>query len=252
MDLKVQPGDPITASFMNRVIDRLPKEQAGFAAGGLSMHRSMIQVINNSGANRDTGELLDVGLASGSTGNIFDAIESVEVTGVAPVANQLNSIAVCAEPIPDGERGTAVVDGLCFVKLASAVSSTHHFVSVDQTTTTKASSALNGFGRILGSVTLDNADLYALCNITTELSIRLFQTPVGGIPARSGTTAGSASCTPYYINPSSGAITELLNVSGASQTLTVYNVSASAVAGSAYIQAKAIGSVLVADMEDCG
>lgn len=254
MDLKVQPGDPITASFMNRVIDRLPSDQSGFSAGGLSMHRSIIQVINNSAANRDTGELLDVGLATGSTESIFDAVESVELAGTTPVAGRENFIAVCAEPIPNGERGNVVVSGICFVKLASGISSNDQFVKVDQTTTTKAASATAGFGKVFGSLTLDNSDLYALCligGVTTDTK-NLFQTPAGGIPARSGTTAGSAACTPYYINPSTGAIAELLDSNGNSQTLTVFNVSASAVAGNAYIQAKLAGSTLVADMEDCG
>jgi hypothetical protein len=79
----------------------------------------------------------------------------------------------------------------------------------------------------------------------------IFISPEGGIPARSGTTAGSAACVPYYIG-SSAVITELLDTSGASQTLTVYNISASAVAGSKYITAKTVRGVYVVDMEDCG
>ena len=80
----------------------------------------------------------------------------------------------------------------------------------------------------------------------------LLMTPSGGIPARSGTTAGSANCTPYYIESSTGSIIEWLDSSAASQTFEVFNVAASAVAGDKYIQAKVVGSVLVVDMEDCG
>ena len=78
----------------------------------------------------------------------------------------------------------------------------------------------------------------------------LFQTPSGGIAARSGTTCGSAACTPYYID-SSGVINELTDNSGTSQTVTVYNVFGSAIGGSVYITAKRVYGVLVADAEDC-
>ena len=78
----------------------------------------------------------------------------------------------------------------------------------------------------------------------------LFQTPSGGIAARSGTTCGSAACTPYYID-STGEIAELTDNDGASQTITVYNVFGSAIAGSAYITAKRVFGQLVADAEDC-
>lgn len=79
----------------------------------------------------------------------------------------------------------------------------------------------------------------------------IFQTPGGGISALSGSTAGSAECTPYYINPETGVLTELTDDSGASQTKTVYHIGPDAVAGSIYIQAKRIYGVLVADVEYC-
>lgn len=84
-----------------------------------------------------------------------------------------------------------------------------------------------------------------------EIQGIIFQTPSGGIAARSGTTPGSAECTPYYIN-SSGALTELTNPDGTSRTHTVYHIGATAVAGTTYIQAKRCHGRLVADMEDCG
>ena len=80
----------------------------------------------------------------------------------------------------------------------------------------------------------------------------LLMTPASGIPARSGTTAGSADCTPYYVDASNGAIYEWLDASLASQSFKVLNVSASAVAGSKYIQAKIVKDALLVDMEDCG
>ena len=79
----------------------------------------------------------------------------------------------------------------------------------------------------------------------------LLMTPTGGIPARSGSVAGKANCTPYYINTSNDAITELTDNEDASQTFEVYNVFGSPVAGSVYITAKRVYGVLVVDAEDC-
>jgi len=75
-------------------------------------------------------------------------------------------------------------------------------------------------------------------------------TPAGGIAARSGTTCGSASCTPYFID-GSGDLTEFTDGGGSSQTWTVYNMFSSAIGGSTYITAKLVCNVLVADAEDC-
>jgi hypothetical protein len=81
----------------------------------------------------------------------------------------------------------------------------------------------------------------------------LLQTPASGIPARSGTTAGKAACTPYFIDSQNGdTLTELTDNDDNPQSYDVYNVSASAVAGSAYILAKRVYGVLIVDMEDCG
>lgn len=79
----------------------------------------------------------------------------------------------------------------------------------------------------------------------------IFKTPGGGIAARSGTTPGSASCTPYYIDTDGPTLTELTDDAGASQTVTVYHIGADTIAGDVYIMAKEVYGVLVADMEDC-
>lgn len=84
------------------------------------------------------------------------------------------------------------------------------------------------------------------------ISTYLLKTPIGGIVARSSTTAGKADCTPYYIDPADDTIKELLDANGYSQTVTVYNVAASPVAELSYIQAKKVKDVFIVDMEDCG
>ena len=84
------------------------------------------------------------------------------------------------------------------------------------------------------------------------LATYIMKTPSGGIGARSGTTPGSASCTFWWIGVG-GLLAEWLNPQGAAQTATVYNLSTSAVAGSAYIVAMQdlLSGRLIAVWEDC-
>lgn len=74
----------------------------------------------------------------------------------------------------------------------------------------------------------------------------LMKTGTGGIAARSGTAAGSASNVKFCHINSSGTIVER-----ATPTLTVYNPFGSAVAADTYITAKIVGDLLVVDAEDC-
>jgi len=172
MDLKVQPGDPITASFMNRVIDRLPKESSGFSVGGAGLHRSMIEVVNNSGANRDIGELLAVGAFDGATTSSFDSLQSVGFAGSSPVWHtSIDSIGVCAQPIPNGERGMVVVSGLCLIKLTAAITAGHTHVFVDPTTTTSGKTSYSGFAKILSQYTLDDATEMAFVLLGQEQTL---------------------------------------------------------------------------------
>lgn len=73
----------------------------------------------------------------------------------------------------------------------------------------------------------------------------LMKTAAGGIPARSGTTAGKAACTLCMI-ANDGTIAET------NTSVDVYNPFGSDVSGTAYITVKVInGAQLVVDAEDC-
>jgi hypothetical protein len=82
--------------------------------------------------------------------------------------------------------------------------------------------------------------------------IFLFQTPGGGIPARSGTTLGKATCDAYYLSfDGTDADISALQDGGSTLTSTVFNMSTEAVGGSAYIQAVRIYGLYVANWEEC-
>ena len=76
------------------------------------------------------------------------------------------------------------------------------------------------------------------------LQVGVFYTPSGGIPARSGTTMGSASCT-------------RVSFDGATITATdgpaddVRNLGTEAVAGSSYIQCLFVDGTWLANWEQC-
>lgn len=70
-------------------------------------------------------------------------------------------------------------------------------------------------------------------------------TPSGGIPARSGTTLGTATCTLQQVSYAG-------TLSSTTRTVTVSNLSTTAVGGSAYIICqRVVGGGLVAVWEDC-
>lgn len=71
----------------------------------------------------------------------------------------------------------------------------------------------------------------------------IFQTPVGGIAARSGTTAGSASCTMYYMDGTT--------ITTTGNSFTVYNIFGDAIGGSVYIVASPVKGGYVLISEDC-
>lgn len=71
----------------------------------------------------------------------------------------------------------------------------------------------------------------------------LAMTPSGGIAARSGTTVSSATCNYYRMQNGT--------LSSASGTITVYNLSTTAVGGSKYIIAARCGGGFFAVWEDC-
>jgi len=164
MQLKVKPNQKLTADYMNAIVDRLPKEQAGHAVGGLAMSRSTVQVLNSTGADREIGELVSLGSFGGNTDSVFDAVDSIELTASAITWHtSIATVGVLAEPIPSSERGACVVQGFCLVKLSAALTTGHTHVFVDPSTTTEAKSSYSGFARVLSGVTIGSDEFALAC-----------------------------------------------------------------------------------------
>lgn len=71
------------------------------------------------------------------------------------------------------------------------------------------------------------------------------QTSTGGIPARSGSVAGSADDVSLYQVGTDGTLVDT------GSDITVYNPFATAVAGSVYILCKRVDGIWIVDAEDC-
>ena len=147
-DLKRTSGDPLTASTWNSLVDRLPRTESGLPASLGSINRSLVRVKNTTGSNRDLGELLHLSSYTGPAGHhdmrgniAFDAAVIVWHTAIARAV-------VCAEPIPNGQTGWAVLSGVCIIKAPAAAD--EPFVMIDPATPTQCKTALSGMARCLG------------------------------------------------------------------------------------------------------
>lgn len=99
-----------------------------------------------------------------------------------------------------------------------------------------------GFLTVMGDDP-DNSGVVFVSTFRKHYGMAVFETPGGGIPAISGTTLGSATCTLQSLVGGTIAAT--------STTDTVYNMASEAVAGSVNIQAALIDGIWVANWEDC-
>jgi hypothetical protein len=82
--------------------------------------------------------------------------------------------------------------------------------------------------------------------MTGEMQTAVAKAGASGVTARSGTTAGSGTVSVYSIV--AGVLTDT------TETLTAYNLSATAVANNAYITIKrcSLDEEWIVDAEDCG
>lgn len=93
----------------------------------------------------------------------------------------------------------------------------------------------------------ETARIQRLVRVTETM---IFETPAGGIGGISGSTAGTADCTPYYLD-NNGVLQELTDDDDASQTIEVYHIGTSAIAENTKIMATFVYDKLIANWEDC-
>ena len=161
-ELKVTKGAPISASKYNRLVDRLPSEAIGQGVGGLGFSQTTVMVKNETGANRDLGEIAILTDFDGPTDTIYNVAENLVIKAESPSWHtSISTVAVFIQPTPNNERGLAVIAGMTVVKLRSAPQTDEQYVFVDETTTSQCKPSYSGFGKILSSMTV-GSDQYAI------------------------------------------------------------------------------------------
>lgn len=120
-DLKAKAGDPIRAKDWNRIVDIVSASTIGSSAAIASMSRNLVPVLNDSGRDYDIGEFFTVSSYSGPADtDLYEVPASIEYVCDQPTWHtDIANLLVSAEPIPDGERGLAVVSGHCLIKVTN-------------------------------------------------------------------------------------------------------------------------------------
>ena len=157
-DLKVQPGNALTATLWNSVVDRLPGDSLGAGGAATSVYgQSVIELVNKTTADLELGQVVNIESFSGDDQDEFavgDALEFEAVT--ADWHDKVTNLAVVLEPCKADDKFTAVVDGLC---LAKVTDQTGDWVFVDPDAPEDCKCGSGGFAQKIGDYGTD----YALC-----------------------------------------------------------------------------------------
>lgn len=202
----------------------------------------IIKVRNDTGSNRLRGHVV------GLEGSVLTEVTPENIWLKAIATKRGKKFGILRYDLPSTEINEAQLSGVCVARVnVSNVS--HRCAKVPDDGTFVLKSSFSGPIDLLWCPS-STGEADCVVNLRGD-TLPIFKAPSGGIPARSGTTCGSAACKPYYITDA-GVLTEQLDHLGASQSVTVYSIFSEAVAANAYITAKDVHGILAVDSEDCG
>lgn len=117
--LKVDEGSELSARRWNRLVDAIPDRAVGAPAGVLRLNSEPILCLNGTGVALDTGNGIAISKTWAGPSDINSSLAGFTVTGYAVSWHSaLPDIAVCLEPIPNGEYGYVAMGGRAFVQLS--------------------------------------------------------------------------------------------------------------------------------------
>jgi hypothetical protein len=246
---KVKRGDPLNfpAGLQNDLIDLL-NANGGVASGlvGLAAQGVVVMVKNTSGSDRARWDTMALSttlrIALGSTGK-----ESVVFSAIA--SDPAKPAAILQEPIANNKLGRALIFGYTLAKVAAGSAST--FAAKANSSSKLVVDAL-GPVRLLASASVSAETIVpVLVGVAGSAGggTGLAKSPVGGIPAQSGSTPGVASCSPAELYDDAGTI-KIRVVSGADPIL-IYNSTSIASKSEKWIQWKTDGERKIIDVDDC-
>jgi hypothetical protein len=246
---KVTPGSPmvIKATEWNAVAD-LVNVGVNQSVPGTGIQQSISVLVRN-----DTGEDLDRydTIALGEPIFTLQADGSVDLIFIGVKADPAKPVAICIEPIAHDATnkrfGQAWIHGLAYAFVAAGSTSA---TTGNPTASGNILTPGSGPVRLLGAPHASETRLLPVLlgagggggeNI-------LAVTPVGGIPAMTGTTLPltftSAIC--HRIDPSTG------NYYSPNQTIEIFNMVNVVINGQTLIQAKPFGDKPFVDVDNCG
>jgi hypothetical protein len=199
-----------------------------------------VWIRNDSGSDRSRFDCMALG------DPIFDLNldGSVDLLfGADTVADSTDTPAILIDSVADGSFGRAVINGMALAKVKAASSVSDLFAEPD--TGSQLAAVSTGSIQLLAAPSTSAATLLPVLvgvGATSSTEI-LFKTPVGGIPAATGSgpyTFGSASCTPVNDDGTVG-----------SGSVTIRNIVNQAIAGNVVGKASLLGSIYVVDVASC-
>lgn len=201
----------------------------------------IIKVKNDSGANRAKGEVL------GDFSSLVTTVtaENIRLTADAPAAGK--SFGVLLEHVADGSIGELQLSGVCLATVTIS-DTAHEFADIDPGNYKLISATIGPVQIVFAPAgTGDIECVVRLGSMSAAKPVYHALTKTGGIPARSSTTMGSATCD--LLSCSSGGV-----LSDSGTDVTIYNDIASivgAVAGTYIKFAFNDAGLRIVITEDC-
>lgn len=193
------------------------------------------------------------------SGETIPAYACMQVTGTAEIGDQ-NYLQVSKPADTDGTAGAFVFNGpreipsteqgvaqYSYARIVRAYKNTGTVTAGDKWQPVSGQWYIeqddNGQFTACGEDDVDTNVLKVALDADAGGGIQFYLTPSGGIPARSGSTLGSATCTLLSLDSGTRTVT--------ATTRTVYNDFLSAVGGSVDIAAALVDGIWVVIAEDC-
>lgn len=244
MFAKVQPGQdfsPPSAFEWNAMLTAGQLALAGkygvsaqIQACATSPQACVVRIKNTSGSDRNRYECLSLGEPRWEL-SAAHTLLSIIIAGTAGP----NNPAVLLQPLKVDQIGLATILGPTLLRMNAFAGAAKQYAAPNANG--KFDSADSGPIQLLGAV---SGEFGFGILVGRKAGSILAKTPIGGIPAMTGTgpyTWGSADCTPINEDGTVG-----------SGTVTIKNIVTDSIAGEVVIKANLVGAVYVVDTASCG
>ncbi|GAA4465454.1 hypothetical protein [Novipirellula rosea] len=183
-NLKVSPGDDITAALHNQIVDRLPSSKAGKPAIVGGMSHNWVPVQNDSEDDFEEADVVAVLDYQGPTDKIYDTQQAVEFLIEEPDPSETQTLGVCLAPIAAGQPGYVVIIGVAHVNLV-VTNVAHQYAIPDPSSPRRLTSSPYGPARIIDTVNSSRG--IVVFGVDVPVLVRFAMT--------SGWTSGAATAT---------------------------------------------------------